>query len=67
MMASTVWQSSDIARIAAGGVAIAPSWEFAAGVAWLAGQLNAPVRLPERSEPAPVVVVIEATAQEVCK
>lgn len=58
-MASTVWQSSDIARIAAGGVAIAPSLDFAAGVAWLAVQLNAPVRLPERSEPAPVVVVID--------
>ncbi len=58
-MASSVWASSDIARIAAGGVAIAPSWDFAAGVAWLANQLNAPVRLPERRETA-VTVLIDA-------
>lgn len=63
-MASSVWQSSDIGRIAAGGVAIAPSYEFAAGVAWLAAQLNAPLRLPER-EPAPVVVLIDAAGREV--
>lgn len=70
-MASTVWKSDDIARLAAGGVAIAPSYAFAAGVAWLARQLNAPVRLPERDvawpEPAPVVVLIDAAGREVAR
>lgn len=56
---SYVWLSSDIRRLAEGGVLLAPSWEFAAGVAWLAGQLNASVRLPERRETAEVTVMID--------
>lgn len=56
MSGSYVWLSDDIRRIATGGVALAPSWDFAAGVAWLASQLNAPVKLPER---AAVVVTID--------
>ena len=47
-MTQSVWHKQDIARIAAGGVVLAPSWEFAAGVAWLAAQLGATVQLPER-------------------
>lgn len=63
-MATTVWKSDDIARIAAGGVAIAPSWQFAAGVVWLAEQLNAHVLLPVRSEPVQDVAVIDSDSQE---
>ena len=63
-MTQSVWHKQDIARIAAGGVALAPSWDFAAGVAWLAAQLGAPVRLPDR--PAAVaVVVIDGNGREV--
>lgn len=58
-MASSVWQSGDIARIAAGGVAIAPSYDFAAGIVWLAAQLNAPVRLPAQPEQARTVVLVD--------
>ena len=36
MSGSYVWLSADIRRIAEGGVILAPSWDFAAGVAWLA-------------------------------
>ena len=61
-MSQSVWHKQDIARIAAGGVALAPSWEFAAGVAWLAAQFGADVKLPER--PA-AVIVIDAAGREV--
>lgn len=62
-MAQEVWHKTDIARIAAGGVAIAPGRDFALGVAWLAAQLGAVVRVPER--PAAVVVVIDGNGREV--
>ena len=61
-MTQKVWHRDDIARIAAGGVILAPDASFALGVAWLAGQLNAPVQLPE--PPAAVVVVMDAHGQE---
>ncbi|MFZ2358721.1 MAG: hypothetical protein WA040_05200 [Anaerolineae bacterium] len=61
-MTQSVWHKQDIARIAAGGVVLAPSWEFAAGVAWLAAQFGADVKLPER--PA-AVIVIDAAGREV--
>ena len=64
MSGSTVWVSSDIGRIAEGGIARSPAWDFAAGVAWLAGQLNAPVKLAERREPV-AVVVLDANGREV--
>ena len=62
MSGSYVWLSNDIARIATGGVKLAPSWEFAAGVAWLAEQLNAPVRLPERPLQ---IVTVDVTGKDV--
>ena len=64
-MSQSVWHKQDIARIAAGGVALAPSPDFALGVAWLAAQLGATVNLPER--PAAVVVVIDANGGEVAR
>ncbi len=64
-MTQSVWHKQDIARIAAGGVALAPSWDFAAGVAWLAAQLGATVNLPER--PAAAVVVIDGNGREVAR
>ena len=64
MSGSCVWLSDDIRRIAEGGIVISPSMEFAAGVAWLAGQLNAPVKLPDR---AAVVVTVEANGREVAR
>ena len=63
MSGSSVWHVGDIRRIAEGGVILAPSWDFAMGVAWLAGQLNAPVKLPERREPV-AVVVLDANGRE---
>jgi len=63
-VSQSVWHKQDIARIAAGGVVLAPSWDFAAGVAWLAGQLNAPVKLPDR---AAVVVIDDAAGREVAR
>ena len=63
-MTQSVWHKQDIARIAAGGVVLAPSWEFAAGVAWLAAQLGATVQLPER--PA-VIVTIDGNGREVAR
>ena len=62
MAGSCVWLSDDIRRIAEGGIVISPSWEFAAGVAWLAAQFGADVKLPER--PA-AVIVIDAAGREV--
>ena len=56
-MTQKVWHRDDIARIAAGGVILAPDASFALGVAWLAGQLNAPVQLPEPPAAMPVVVI----------
>lgn len=64
-MAQSVWHRDDIAQIGKTLVAMAPSWDFAAGVVALCSAVGAPVRLPER--PAPPAVMIEATAQEVCK
>jgi hypothetical protein len=64
-MTQKVWHRDDIARIAAGGVILAPDASFALGVAWLAGQLNAPVQLPE--PPAAVVVVIDGNGSEVAR
>ena len=64
-MAQSVWHRSDIARIAAGGVVLAPSPDFALGVAWLAAQLGADVQLPERPAAVPVVVVIDGNGREV--
>lgn len=64
MSGSSVWHSADIRRIAEGGILLAPSWDFAEGVAWLAGQLNAPVKLPERRESV-AVVVLDANGWEV--
>ena len=58
---SGVWLCGDIRRIAEGGIAVAPSGDFALGVAWLAGQLNAPVKLPERRT---VVVVVDGNGRE---
>jgi hypothetical protein len=40
-------------------VALAPSWDFALGVTWLAAQLGAAVRMPERPESPSVVVVFD--------
>ena len=64
-MAQSVWHKDDVRRIAAGGVVLAPSPDFALGVAWLAAQLGADVRLPERREVLPVVVVIDGNGAEV--
>ena len=65
-MTQSVWHKTDIARIAAGGVVLAPSPDFALGVVWLAAQLGADVRLPER--PAAVVVVtIDGNGREVAR
>ena len=70
MTGSTVWVAADIARIASGGVALAPSLDFAAGVAWLAAQLNAPVLLPARGEAwpelTPLVVTIDGQEATRC-
>ena len=59
MAGQSVWHKDDIAQIGATLVTLAPSWDFAAGVAALCNAVGAPVYLPERSESAPVVVVID--------
>ena len=41
-----VWDVDTIGNIAVGGIALAPTAQFAAGIAWLATRLNATVRLP---------------------
>lgn len=64
MAGQSVWSKTDIARIGATLITLAPSWDFAAGVAALCNAVGAPVRLPERSAPAPVVV-IDANGREV--
>jgi len=61
----SVWHKQDIARIAEGGVVLAPSPDFALGVAWLAAQLGATVNIPKR--PAAVVVVIDGNGREVAR
>lgn len=63
-MGQSAWHKDDIAQIGATLIAIAPSWEFAAGVAALCDAIGAPVKLPKRSEP-PVIVVVNADGREV--
>lgn len=63
MGGQSVWYKEDIAQIGATLVAIAPSWDFAAGVAALCAAIGASVRLPER--PAPPLVAIDVTGKEV--
>lgn len=62
-MGQSVWHKDDLAQIGRTLVAMAPSWDFAAGVAAMCNAVGAPVRLPERSEPA--LVVIDVPGQEV--
>lgn len=57
MAGQSVWHKDNIAQICATLIALAPSWDFAAGVAAVCNSLGAPVYLPERSEPEPVVVI----------
>lgn len=59
-MTQSVWHRSEIAQIGQTLIAMAPSLDFAAGVAALCHAVGAPVRLPERREPAPVVVMIDS-------
>jgi hypothetical protein len=64
MIGQSVWHKDDIAQIGATLIAIAPSWDFAAGVAALCNAIGASVYLPERSEPAAVVVIDGANGRE---
>jgi hypothetical protein len=64
MIGQSVWHKNDIARIGATLVAMAPSRDFAAGVAALCNAIGAPVPLPEQREPA-AVVVIDGDSREV--
>ncbi len=64
MIGQSVWHKDDIAQIGATLITIAPSWDFAAGVAALCNAIGASVYLPERSEPAAVVVIDGANGRE---
>lgn len=57
-MTQSVWHKSDIARIAATLMAMAPSDEFAAGVMALATALGAEVQPPKRRVDRPVAVEV---------
>jgi hypothetical protein len=59
MIGQSVWHKDDIAQIGATLITIAPSWDFAAGVAALCNAIGASVYLPERSEPVAVAAVID--------
>lgn len=59
----SVWYKDDIAQIGATLVAVAPSWDFAAGVAALCNAIGAPVKLPERGD-LKATRVIDVTGKE---
>ena len=73
----TVWQVEEVKRLAESGMAIAPSREFAAGIAWLAMALNAGWHPYERDrimeylagdvKGPPVSVVMVEHGQEVAR
>ncbi len=54
-MGASVWHKDDVGQIGQTLIDVAPSAEFAAGVAALCQALGAPVRLPER----PTAVTVE--------
>lgn len=58
-MVQSVWHYTDLARIGQTLIDVAPTLDFAAGVAALCKAVGAVVYLPERSESAPVVVTID--------
>ena len=60
------WNITEIAQIAKTIAAVGPNADFAAGVYALAFALNAPVQLPERREPMPLIIV-DANGQEVTR
>lgn len=59
MAGQSVWSKTDIARIGATLITLAPSRDFAAGVAALCAAVGAPVRLPEREQTQVVVMIDE--------
>lgn len=63
-MGQSVWHRDDIAQVGATLIAVAPSLDFAAGVAALCAAVGAPVSLPKRRDPAPAVQVLVTTAPE---
>lgn len=65
-MAQSVWHIDDIAQIGQTLVTMAPSPEFAAGVAAVCSAVGARVKLPEWPKQAPVVM-IDAQAVEVSR
>ena len=68
MIGQSVWHKDDIAQIGATLITIAPSWDFAAGVAALCNAIGASVYLPERSSlEMPQMVLIDADGREVTR
>ena len=63
-MGQSVWHRDDLARIGQVLITTAPSPDYAAGVAALCAAVGASVYLPERSEPAAVVVIDGANGRE---
>lgn len=59
-MTQSVWHKRDIAQIGSTLIAIAPSYEFAAGVAALCNAVGAPVQLPDQR--VSVVVIDHSTS-----
>lgn len=57
MAGQSVWHKDDLAQIGATLIALAPNWDFAAGVAAMCNAVSAPVRLPERREVVTVTVI----------
>lgn len=66
-MTQSVWHKADIGRIGQTLIDMAPSWEFAAGVAALCNAVDAPVRLPVREPERAAVVVIDREGWEVLR
>jgi hypothetical protein len=56
-MGQSVWHRDDLAQIAVTLIAMAPSREFAVGVAAMCNAVGAPVRLPEWCEAVAVTVI----------
>ena len=65
MAAQSVWHRDDIARIGDTLVALAPSPDFAAGVAALCSAVGAPIKLPKQRKPVVVVDVIDAAGRDI--
>ena len=65
-MTQSTWHKRDIGQIGQTLVDMAPSLEFAAGVAALCQAVGAPVQLPERRGPV-AVVVIDSDGQAVAR